>query len=408
WWLPVIAVVWTNLHSGVVFGLALLALVAVEDSAAYLVNNHYSLKRLLRENFLRHYLLIGFASLAATAINPQGPYWLIHSFSHLNVDNIIAISEYLPPWKLGPGLLPYFFLVGVVVLTAILRLLVKYRFQPYDLVVPVFLALSLSYNRIVPYFCALAIVHVGITLGRLNQNIKSEHLSLTANNRLLVDLLLGTAIILAPLFLIGKLPFLPNQTDFGTGVNHYRLPVSATAFLKENPVPGSRYNNYFWGGYLAWHLYPDQLVYIDGRVPAYPADFVRQAGRVRTDFPAFREQDDKYHFQSLIIGKDEFSWNISKESGDSTWVLAYWDRTGALVYFRNDPANADYVAGWGFTSYLPGFNILQYDRLKGDFARLVTLKTEIERHQYWTGEKLDRRILTTVETDISRHINQNR
>jgi hypothetical protein len=38
--------------------------------------------------------------------------------------------------------------------------------------------------------------------------------------------------------------------------------------LRRNPVPGPLYNNFNWGGFLAWYM-PDYPVAIDGRTDLY-------------------------------------------------------------------------------------------------------------------------------------------
>lgn len=45
-------------------------------------------------------------------------------------------------------------------------------------------------------------------------------------------------------------------------------PVNAINFLRQNPVPGPLYNNLNWGGFLMWYM-PDYPVAIDGRNDLY-------------------------------------------------------------------------------------------------------------------------------------------
>jgi hypothetical protein len=44
------------------------------------------------------------------------------------------------------------------------------------------------------------------------------------------------------------------------------LPAGAVAFLRREGRRGTLWNEYVWGGYLIWHLYPDLRVSIDGRM----------------------------------------------------------------------------------------------------------------------------------------------
>ena len=47
------------------------------------------------------------------------------------------------------------------------------------------------------------------------------------------------------------------------------FPVAATAFLQQQHPPGPMMNNYNWGGYFIWKLYPQYRVFMDGRADVY-------------------------------------------------------------------------------------------------------------------------------------------
>jgi hypothetical protein len=53
-------------------------------------------------------------------------------------------------------------------------------------------------------------------------------------------------------------------------------PVKAAEYLKSNPVAGKIFNAYNFGGYLIWALYPDPLVYVDGRTDLYDDDLLNE------------------------------------------------------------------------------------------------------------------------------------
>jgi hypothetical protein len=58
-----------------------------------------------------------------------------------------------------------------------------------------------------------------------------------------------------------------NQRGFDQAISsHY--PVNAINFLRRNPMPGPLYNNLNWGGFLMWYM-PDYPVAIDGRNDLY-------------------------------------------------------------------------------------------------------------------------------------------
>lgn len=52
---------------------------------------------------------------------------------------------------------------------------------------------------------------------------------------------------------------------FNTGLREWHYPIEATEFVHKHNLPGNIYNTYDWGGYMAWQLYPDYLMFWDGR-----------------------------------------------------------------------------------------------------------------------------------------------
>jgi len=70
---------------------------------------------------------------------------------------------------------------------------------------------------------------------------------------------------------IALLLFAPGM-DFNTrGLDRAisgMFPVNAANFVRQNRVPGPLYNNFDWGGFLTWYM-PDYPVVIDGRTDLY-------------------------------------------------------------------------------------------------------------------------------------------
>ncbi len=180
------------------------------------------------------------------------------------------------------------------------------------------------------------------------------------------------------------------------------MPVKATSFLKANPITGNVYNSYYWGGYLIWELYPQKQVFIDGRVPAYPTEFIDMASQFRQYPQAFKAIDDIYHFQYLFFPERYLAWNIEKYYDSTEWLLVYWDQAGARIYIRNNQQNAYYSAKFGYRYFTPGFSEEAYQRLKSNPAYLDQLIQEISRHYKWTGLKSDLLLLSIAEIEYNK------
>ncbi len=54
------------------------------------------------------------------------------------------------------------------------------------------------------------------------------------------------------------------------------FPVGAVEYLEKNPPSGNMFNEYTWGGYLEYRLFPKQRVFIDGDNDFFGEAFVRE------------------------------------------------------------------------------------------------------------------------------------
>lgn len=88
--------------------------------------------------------------------------------------------------------------------------------------------------------------------------------------------------------------------QFGTGL--YPNSNSAADFFKELGIKGPVFNNYDIGGYLIFHLFPNERVFVDNRPEAYPGDFFRDVyGPMQEDEGAWQEALEKYKFNAIFF-----------------------------------------------------------------------------------------------------------
>ena len=66
-----------------------------------------------------------------------------------------------------------------------------------------------------------------------------------------------------------------NDAALGTEIEK-TYPVKAVAAIQAKHYPGPLYNDFNWGGYLIWKLYPADRVFIDGRADLYGDEFMDQ------------------------------------------------------------------------------------------------------------------------------------
>ena len=92
--------------------------------------------------------------------------------------------------------------------------------------------------------------------------------------------------------------FAPIKYTTGTGL-FADMNLSAE-FFKQNTIKGPVFNNYDIGGYLIYHLYPKERVFVDNRPEAYSVDFFKQTYiPMQEKMEKFREVEQQYNFNCI-------------------------------------------------------------------------------------------------------------
>jgi tetratricopeptide (TPR) repeat protein len=336
--LPVMQVLWINMHPSVVVGLV--------PFMAFLVGGQ--LQRFLGRRFgleipgtpsvtqLRTIAGVFTLILGASLLNPYGIKSFLIPFqvagSRWFRDEILELQRpSLDEWYGAPYIVSA--LLGLVFLLWVKRLSIV----SVLLVLP-FVYLGLSARRFV---FLLAIVsgpvlvrHLRLFIGRL----RSERSNVAG---LVLGATVAVLIIAASgFFITGQRPLADPFRVPGFGINYEPYPEGALRYLDRIGMTGRLYNPLKWGGYIAWRDYPGRLTIIDGRgyVPSGLLDPIHSA----TGNPAaFRTLQQKYGFEAAVV---EFPKDAHEVFGSALpdfdlglpvpeWALVYWDDL-SLVYLK--------------------------------------------------------------------------
>lgn len=113
-----------------------------------------------------------------------------------------------------------------------------------------------------------------------------------------------------------------------------RLPVGAAEWIETHRPQGRMFNRYEWGGYLIWRLWPDQLVFVDGRTDLYGDAFLRRYMDVQSARPGF-EKTLEAHEVDIIVTNPGSALSGRLGCGEE-WEEAYQDPV-AVVWLRREP-----------------------------------------------------------------------
>lgn len=245
-WLFPLMLLWANCHGGFIIGGICLAL--------------FALGFLFRSGFSRTGWLIcawSAGGILVSLINPNG-YFYYRLILTPNIRSFGFIQEFHPVWSdLLRGEQNAVIMTVMALIWAVGAIINGRRSLPLFLVSAFIVAISFRYSRNVPFF----------SLG-MAPAVAAAIESLTKRRHGRRDYAPVAGVVCGVLALVGVWthPYEITRPSFAIPVTVSWYPAKATAFIANTSLNGGLFNEYNWGGYLIWNLYPRQRVFIDGRV----------------------------------------------------------------------------------------------------------------------------------------------
>ncbi|MCL4295144.1 MAG: hypothetical protein KJ077_05430 [Anaerolineae bacterium] len=112
------------------------------------------------------------------------------------------------------------------------------------------------------------------------------------------------------------------------------LPAKAVQFIEENQPAGPLFNSYNWGGYLIYKLWPAYPVYIDGRTDLYDDAFIRRYLDTVAGGEEWRQTLDEDGINLVLIESGSILAKFLKN--DPAWQELYHDEMASV--FARSPA----------------------------------------------------------------------
>lgn len=159
-----------------------------------------------------------------------------------------------------------------------------------------------------------------------------------------------------------------SEERIGLGV-WTNYPATAVNFLKEHNVRGNIFNDYNFGGYLIWHLWPDISVYIDGRTPTiYDQDFLWLDGMAQQKKEVWKNVADQYGIDIVLMHDERdkgyaslFYWLDE----DENWTLVAFDDVSNL-YIKRGTKFDELIKQYGFHYLRPALITMDYVKERRD------------------------------------------
>ncbi len=328
WALPLLMVLWVNLHGTFTLLLVLCGLVWL---GAVIERGLGSSGRTWRECTVLALWSTG--ALVATLLNPHGvQIWSYVAGLLTNRAVGQLVTEWVSPFRdlQSPNTVLFFVLLLLFLALATWR---RRRVTLADvlLVLP-FLLLALQSVRNILWFGIIATPLTARLLAAGEPQSSRRPVELAFMNRLIGALLLG--------LLAATLPWWKEALGLGPALGNLlsaETPVHATQQLRSLPQrPQRLFHDMGFGSYLIWAA-PEQPVFVDPRIELYPytqwVDYIELGqGRRVTDLA------DKYGFDGWLLDPEAQSGLVAALDADPRWQRLF--ETEEAIYFGPQPRAA--------------------------------------------------------------------
>jgi len=328
--LPVLFLVWVNLHGGFPSGLVVLGLFLFFELLKKAVVHLY---KTIRKKIInlpaitwfswRKIFCLSFLSGIVTLINPYG--WRIYIEVITTItDSYLKhnISEWVPVSVTQAHSFRFLAYLGLLLILTLISIR-KIDFTHLG-ITAVFAWFAFSSWRNVPIFIVISIpLWVYIVKGLVGESLSK----IIKNKGIIALLLFGVVVsVFQSRQMLSTILSSKKHYDFIMAT----YPYQAVQYLKANPISGNMFNDYDWGGFLIWQ-YPEQKVFVDGRMPSWRQNGEHVFGdhqQISNISLGFRE----------LLKEYDVSWVITKSNsllaialvGDG-WEGVYQDNKAAIL-----------------------------------------------------------------------------
>jgi hypothetical protein len=325
YWLPLVMVLWANLHGGFLAGFLFLglALAATLAEAAW--------KWDARDSRKAARLALVTAGCAAAALLTPYTY---HLFIAALTPQASPVQQSLIVEWLSPDFHQLAFRPFEAMVLALVGGFALRRPRPYEVLLAVAtLLLALQSARHIPLFlaaCTPILIRLYGEAWRETARRRGWVLPSTPAGIPLAALTVGLLLGLAAFVTVGVARHLGEQQ----ALTRADYPVAASDWLAAHPRVGTRmFNSYGWGGYLVYRFYPetDRRVYVFGEATLMGDSRLSRYAEVENLRPQWRRRLLESGADYVVFNRD--APLAGALAADPEWRLAYQDHV-AVIYVR--------------------------------------------------------------------------
>jgi hypothetical protein len=389
--LPLIFLIWCNIHMGVIAGGLLLFVFVLAEVITFFKPGVFrgdEVQPISKAELLK-LLIVSAVCALILLLNPHGLNTYLYAYSHTKMQLLENVNEWHSPFtdKLDFGFIVTLYKVYLVL--GIITLVYAYRKKDvfFMLVVLVFAVYSIrairftvDYEIIVTFFAAVSLSFF------LKSILKRSAKSLNFLNGNFIKAALAVLII----FIITQYPSnsvyrsLNYYRFFGWGINEEYVPVKLFEFIKQNGITGKPYNHFGAGGYLIWNT-DGEKNFIDSR--NLSDEIYNEYSSIMYMKPGFekkleeRSVDYAIYLDPDLTNRPEILKKtvVNYFSRNPNWKLVYWDDI-SMLFVKDLPKFKDVIVKHQYEvikPYTALFHVPEFQQ--GVLSKRGTAEKELER-----------------------------
>jgi hypothetical protein len=347
-WLPLIMLVWVNVHGGFILGLVFTGIFGVAALWRWMTRR---LPGDLRR--VRQLAVVWIVCLATTLLTPYGYELHVHVYKYLSSSFLMnSIDEFSSPnfHAVGMGYFEALLLMSVAACALAWR-----RLEISDLLLllfsmhaALFAARNIPISAILMCFALCRVVASAVSpaegvrsrpawANSLLSAIDDISTNMTGMEKQFRGHLLVIAVVVASCAVaLNGGRFLGAQA-MSNQFDPEIFPVQATNFIAQRGIHDHLYSTDRWSGYLIYRLYPSLHLFFDDRHDFYGEAFIREYLQPLSADPRWREPLDKYQVKWVLLPPN-FPL-VSLLTDDPSWKVEYRDKV-AILFSRRDFATS--------------------------------------------------------------------
>ncbi|MGB3081715.1 MAG: hypothetical protein WBB86_01840 [Candidatus Omnitrophota bacterium] len=316
--LPLVFLLWCNLHGGFVAGVGVLFI--------------YCLFKAFKKKAGKSLIFVTFFSLSATLINPNGTaLWVFLSRT------LSAPRPYLEEWgrvAFSSNFTDYF---AVLILAGIGLIFSRRKRNPYEITI-LFMAFLVSFfhNRHIVLF---AILFAFLMPKYLDSFARDTLIGM--ERKFPASVFAVVLLCFSLIFLHGGL-FVRKTDPLKIEVPEGKYPVNAVKFMKDNRIGGNIFCFFDWAEMCIRELSPRSKVFFDGRYrTVYSEELIEGYFGVLYGERDYKDYLDKFPETDIML-LHPFGMLTAKVSEDKGWIKVY-DSDTAVLLLRHNENNKDAI-----------------------------------------------------------------